>query len=291
MKKMKIFALVLALTMLTACGNAVCTTEAMTKRGVPSLHQENVLTDHQSETAGAEQEDPLAEPEAEQQTAQSEVWEESAEEPEQGSDLTANAQVHSDVNGQPETVSAENVSVRTDAAEQVPLPEPQSAPEPVQETVAVPSPMPEPEPASAPVPVAAPAYGAIPFELAAQTGTWWGIDSSDSAYWAVEQNINAMRAAGGLPALSVDGGLSAIASARCQSFVQGGPFDHSGMMTTSEICAAGPFGSASAVCTTWQNSPDHYANIMEPGFTSMGIGCLFCSYEGNNYTYWVVTFQ
>lgn len=162
-----------------------------------------------------------------------------------------------------------------------------------QELAAEPEPAPaaEPEPAPAPAPAPTPAYGAIPFELAAQTGTWWGIDSSDSAYWAVQENINAMRAAGGLPALSVDGGLSAIASARCQSFVEGGPFDHSGMVTTSEICAAGPLGSASAVCAAWQNSPDHYANIMEPSFSSMGIGCLFCSYEGNNYTYWVVTFQ
>ena len=145
----------------------------------------------------------------------------------------------------------------------------------------------EPEPAPAPTP----AYGAIPFELAAQTGTWWGIDSSDSAYWAVQENINAMRAAGGLPALSVDGGLSAIASARCQSFVEGGPFDHSGMVTTSEICAAGPLGSASAVCAAWQNSPDHYANIMRTDITSMGIACWFCSFEGNNYTYWTVTFS
>lgn len=162
-----------------------------------------------------------------------------------------------------------------------------------QELAAEPEPAPaaEPEPAPAPAPAPTPAYGAIPFELAAQTGTWWGIDSSDSAYWAVQENINAMRAAGGLPALSVDGGLSAIASARCQSFVEGGPFDHSGMITTSEICAAGPLGSASAVCAAWQNSPDHYANIMEPSFSSMGIGCLFCSFEGNNYTYWVVTFQ
>ena len=179
---------------------------------------------------------------------------------------------------------AELIPAADPAPEQV-IPQPAAEPQPeqVQECAADPEPVPE----SAPVP----AYGAIPFEVAAQTGTWWGIDSSDSAYWAVQENINAMRAAGGLPALSVDGGLSAIASARCQSFVEGGPFDHSGMMTASEICASGPLGSASAVCAAWQASPDHYANIMEPSFTSMGIGCLFCSFEGNNFAYWVVTFQ
>ena len=76
-------------------------------------------------------------------------------------------------------------------------------------------------------------YGALPFDLAAGTQEWWGIDSSDAAYWAVQDNINAMREAGGLPDLSMDSSLSAAADARCESFVAGGPFDHSGMTTTS----------------------------------------------------------
>lgn len=143
--------------------------------------------------------------------------------------------------------------------------------------------------APAPVPVSM-AYGEIPFNLSAGTETWWQIDSSDSAYWAVRDNINAIRAAGGLGALSMSDGLSAAASSRCESFVAGGPFDHSGMTTASEICACGPIGSASSVCSMWQNSPDHYANIMRSDFTSMGVGCWFCSIGGNNYTYWVVTF-
>jgi len=73
--------------------------------------------------------------------------------------------------------------------------------------------------------------------------------------------------------------------------VAGGPFDHSGMTTRSEICAAGPLGSASAVCTGWQGSPAHYTNIMEPSFTSMGVGCWFCQTAEGQYTYWVVTFN
>ena len=98
-------------------------------------------------------------------------------------------------------------------------------------------------------------YGAVPFDLASGTDQWWSIDSSDSAYWAVQENINAMRAAGGLAPLTMDSGLSAAADARCESFVAGAPFDHSGMTTRSEICAAGPLSSASAVCTGWQGSP------------------------------------
>ena len=100
-----------------------------------------------------------------------------------------------------------------------------------------------------------------------------------------------MRAAGGLPALSMDDGLSSIASVRCESFVAGGPFDHSGMVTKSEICAAGPLGSAGSVCGAWQASEAHYANIMRTDISRMGVGCWFCDVDGNRYTYWTVTFE
>lgn len=55
--------------------------------------------------------------------------------------------------------------------------------------------------------------------------------------------------------------------------------------------AAGPFASASSVCAAWQSSPDHYASIVSPNYSSMGIGCWFCSTEAGQYTYWAVTFQ
>lgn len=173
-------------------------------------------------------------------------------------------------------------------------PEPTAPPEPT--VTPTPTPAPTPKPTAAPTTEPAPAqinmsYGAVPFDLAAGTEQWWSIDSSDSAYWAVQENINAMRAAGGLAPLTMDSGLSAAADARCESFVAGAPFDHSGMTTRSEICAAGPLGSASAVCTGWQGSPAHYANIMEPSFTSMGVGCWFCQTAEGQYTYWVVTFN
>lgn len=167
------------------------------------------------------------------------------------------------------------------AAEPTPAPTPEPQPEPTPELA--------PLPASEPAP--APADGAIPFYLAAGTGKWWKIDASDSAYWAVQDQINAIRAAGGLPALTMDDGLSATASARCESFVAGGPFDHSGMITKSEILAAGPLFTAGAVCTAWQGSATHYACIMRTDITSMGVGCWFCEVDGNQYTYWTVTFE
>lgn len=132
---------------------------------------------------------------------------------------------------------------------------------------------------------------AVPFELAAGTDKWWKIDSTDTAYWAVQENINAMRAAGGLPALTMDDALSTTASSRCESFVAGGPFDHSGMVTRSEICASGLLFSAADVCTAWQNSETHYANIMRSDISRMGVGCWFCEADGSKYTYWTVTFE
>lgn len=91
-----------------------------------------------------------------------------------------------------------------------PSPTPSATPTPTPNPTATPAPTPEPtpEPTAAPVAEAAPeqvsmSYGALPFDLAAGTEQWWSIDSSDSAYWAVQENINAMRAAGGLAPLTI----------------------------------------------------------------------------------------
>ena len=196
-------------------------------------------------------------------------------------------------------VTPETSSEATPTA--TPAPTPETTPVPTAEPTATPTAEPTPVPTEVPVATAAPvqqaasqqismSYGAVPFDLAAGSDQWWSIDSSDSAYWAVAENINAMRATAGLPALAVDGGLSSIANSRCDSFASGGSFDHSGAVC-GEIIAAGPFASASSVCAAWQSSPDHYASIVSPNYSSMGIGCWFCSTEAGQYTYWAVTFQ
>ena len=167
-------------------------------------------------------------------------------------------------NAQPVEAAATAEPAQT--ATPAPTPEPTQAPTPA--PTAEPTAVPTTEPTQAPVEetvAAAPAqvsmsYGAVPFDLAAGTEQWWSIDSSDSAYWAVQENINAIRAASGLSPLAMDGGLSAAADARC-------------------------------VCSYWQNSPAHYANITNASFTSMGVGCWFCSTAEGQYTYWTVTFN
>ena len=142
-------------------------------------------------------------------------------------------------NAQPVEAAATAEPAQT--ATPAPTPEPTQAPTPA--PTAEPTAVPTAEPTQAPVEetvAATPAqvstsYGAVPFDLAPGTEQWWSIDSSDSAYWAVQENINAIRAAAGLSPLAMDGGLSAAADARCESFVAGGAFDHSGMTTRREI--------------------------------------------------------
>lgn len=130
-------------------------------------------------------------------------------------------------------------------------------------------------------------YGALPMDPASDGDKWWSIDSSDSAYWAVANNINAMRAEGGLPALTVSSSLSSIADSRCEYLIANDVFSHDGA-TTAEILCSGAT-SASAACTGWKNSPGHYANIMTPGYTQMGIACTFNTAYGVEV--WCVTFS
>ena len=118
-------------------------------------------------------------------------------------------------------------------------------------------------------------------------GGWWSIDSSDSAYWAVANNINAMRAENGLPELTVDGSLSSLATSRCDYQIINDVFTHDGA-TTAEILLSGAFDAATA-CSGWRSSPGHYANILTPGYTRMGIGCTY-SYEYGA-AVWCVTFS
>lgn len=207
----------------------------------------------------------------------------------------SSVQPSSDANASSATNSTAGKKTKSEsspAVTEIPAPESNPTAVPTPEPTAAPTPAPTAQPTAAPTPKpAALAYGAVPFDLAAGTEEWWGIDSTDSAYQACADNINAIRAEQGLPALSLNSDLSAAADARCESFVAGGPFDHSGMTTRSEICAQGPLRSAQEVCTAWRGSTAHYNNIMRTDISQMGVGCWFCSTSQGDYTYWVVTFS
>lgn len=258
MKKKTIISLLMVLLLLTGCGNTAAPNKVETVEPTSVAVVEETVSEPPEEQAGEEpaEADPFAAVEAEPAVEVQETTF-SVDSP---TDSTEKS-----------TYGAGTNTYSTGQTEQKPV-------------------APSPEPTPTPVAISY-SYGGIPFDLAASTGTWWQIDSTDSAYWAVQENINAMRAAGGLPALTMDSGLSSIADARCRSFVEGGAFDHSGMVTKSEICASGPLGSASSVCSAWQGSSNHYSNIMRTDISRMGVGCWFCQENGSQYTYWTVTFE
>lgn len=189
-----------------------------------------------------------------------------------------------------------------------PAPTPDPTPVPTAEPTATPAPTaaptaePTPAPTEAPATTVAPvqqteasqqvnmSYGAVPFDLAAGSDQWWSIDSSDSAYWAVAENINAMRAAVGLPALAVDGGLSSIANSRCDSFASGGSFDHSGAVCGEIMCPVRSHRKQRLCCMA-KAAPTTTPASCLPTIPVWESDAGFAAPEAGQYTYWAVTFQ
>ncbi len=99
--------------------------------------------------------------------------------------------------------------------------------------------------------------------------------------------INSYREDGGLEPLILDGKLTTIACARAEEIAWSGRHSHyrpnnkffSSILNDAGIAkgSAGEnigwgYSDVSAVCEAWKNSETHYANIMNPEFTRIGIG-------------------
>lgn len=110
--------------------------------------------------------------------------------------------------------------------------------------------------------------------------------------------VNAERAKEGLSPLAEVGELSAYAELRSSELVNNfaherpdgsSPLNYvmgmSGVFTSGENIAAG-YRSPEDVMIGWMNSPGHHANIMNPDFTMIGVGC----YESNGTLYWTQIF-
>lgn len=110
--------------------------------------------------------------------------------------------------------------------------------------------------------------------------------------------VNAERAKEGLPALSESGELSQYAMLRSSELVDNfahkrpdgsSPLSYvmglSGVYTSGENIAMGQT-SPENVMNDWMNSAGHHANIMNPDFTMIGVGC----YEYNGRLYWTQIF-
>jgi uncharacterized protein YkwD len=99
--------------------------------------------------------------------------------------------------------------------------------------------------------------------------------------------VNAERAKAGCPALTVNPVLVSVAQAHSQDMAERGYFDHTspeGMSPFDRMRRAGYRGglmgeniaagqpTSQAVMRAWMNSPGHRANILNCGYTVIGIG-------------------
>jgi hypothetical protein len=110
---------------------------------------------------------------------------------------------------------------------------------------------------------------------------------SDEAYFV--QAINNVRAARGLPALAVDGQLTAVARTWSTHMDADGTLSHnpslsgqvSGWRTLGENVGTG--STLDSIENAFENSPHHFENMVDPSYRLIGVGVVHDS-DG---TYWV----
>jgi uncharacterized protein YkwD len=115
-----------------------------------------------------------------------------------------------------------------------------------------------------------------------------GCPSTNTAYLsAVLSLVNSQRAAGGLPALSVNWTLVSNSQARSNHMATANTFGHSGQNVNENVAAG--YDSPAAVVSAWMNSAGHRANILNSSYTQFGAGYAYC--RGTQYgTYWTLQF-
>ncbi|CCG05032.1 CAP domain-containing protein [Blastococcus saxobsidens] len=153
--------------------------------------------------------------------------------------------------------------------------------------------VPEPGPTPPSAPPAAPAPPAPPATVAAaQPG-----HSPDEAQ--VLTLVNAERGRAGCGPVTADPGLAAVARAHSTDMRDRGFFDHvnldgqdpfdradrAGLVARAENIARGQ-ADATAVMTSWMNSPGHRKNILDCGLTRLGVGIA----EGPGGPWWTQLF-
>lgn len=117
---------------------------------------------------------------------------------------------------------------------------------------------------------------------------------------------NKERVAAGLPALSFEQHLGAMATAKANDMIQKQYFAHVSpdgidltklaqthgylYLNVGENLALGDFTSSADVVSGWMHSPGHRANILNKNFTEIGVSAILGNYEGRNVWYAVQEF-
>ena len=106
--------------------------------------------------------------------------------------------------------------------------------------------------------------------------------------------VNAVRAAHGLQALSVDPALTSAARRHSTAMLRAGYFAHGnfrGRMLAFHVQSpflgenlawgTGAYAYAAMVISEWLQSPEHRANLLRPSFARIGIGAAQGTFLGN----------
>lgn len=102
--------------------------------------------------------------------------------------------------------------------------------------------------------------------------------------------LNSVRSGVGLPALAVDGELTAVARGWADRMAAAGAISHNPSVggqvtapwtTVGENVGTGP--ALDGIMTAFVNSPSHYANIVDPRFDFVGVGVTWGT-DGRMYT-------
>ena len=122
-----------------------------------------------------------------------------------------------------------------------------------------------------------------------------GMGRAQAGYTAdLTAMTNADRAAARLKALSTAGDLQSLAQRRSDEMARAGRIYHtsnlgskvSGWKRLGENVGRGP--NLSDIETAFMNSPSHRENILDPGFTQLGVGVTF---DGKEFFYVAVIFR
>lgn len=145
-----------------------------------------------------------------------------------------------------------------------------------------------------------PAYPNLPQDNPATDFTVQPLSNGEQlAVTQVLENTNRLRREKGLPELRIDPGLNAYAKVRAHELPE--KFSHtrpdgsdiaSGIEGSyiGENIAAGTASAEETVMRQWRNSKGHYENIINPQYTTIGIGIAYA--PGSRYKYyWVQVFS
>jgi uncharacterized protein YkwD len=145
---------------------------------------------------------------------------------------------------------------------------------------------------------------AAPAALSASTTSMTGLESG------VLQQLNAVRADHGLPALRSNAKLAAAADQHSREMADDGYFDHNSIDGTSfanriakwyslasfhswyvgeNLLWSSPSVDPSGAVALWMRSPGHRANILNSRFREIGIGAVYSTSAGGAFTHLPVT--